>query len=330
MSEQEKTMNKKSGSFLSGLISSGGGNAVSILAILIVFCIVTTIVNPNFMQFSNWMNILRSTSIIGVMSLGLTFVMLTGNIDLSCGSTLAFCGCISCTLIDTSPIIAVIVPLVVGALCGFVNGVLVGIIKVNSFVVTLGMQYVILALTSFYTNNEYVISDSTSWYKQIGQGSLFGLIPYPAIIFIVVVLVCTFILNRTVFGSQLYMVGSNQKCAKYSGINPDWMIVKAYVIGGIGIGLASIILVSRSMSGQPSMGETYPFNILTAVVVGGLSMSGGKGNAWGTFLGVLFVGILSNGFTCMSFNSHIQDICLGAALIIAVIAGKLSEGGKRV
>lgn len=306
-----------------------GGNAVSILVILVLFSVVTTIINPNFMQFGNWMNIIRAVSVTGVMACTLTFVMLTGNIDLSCGSILALTGCISCTLIDISPVLAVIVPILVGMFFGLINGILVGKIKVNSFVTTLGMQYVIGALTYFYTNSEYVISNSQGWFRQIGQGSLLGLIPYPAIIFLAVVLICTFVLNRTVFGAKLYMVGSNPESAKFSGISPTLMIIKAYVIGGAGIGLSSVLLVSRSMSGQPAMGELYPFEILTAVVVGGLSMSGGKGNAWGTLLGVLFVGILSNGFTLMSFNSHVQTICLGVALIVAVILGKLSEGGER-
>lgn len=316
-------------SLLKGKLA-GGGNSVAIIVILVLFSIVTTIVNPNFMQFSNWMNIIRSVSVTGVMACALTFVMLTGNIDLSCGSILALSGCISCSLIDTSPILAIIVPIVVGALCGLVNGILVGKIRVNSFVVTLGMQYVIHALAFFYTNSEYLTSSSNGWFKQIGQGSLFGLIPYPAIIFIAVVLICTFVLHRTVFGAQLYMVGSNRECAKFSGINPTRMVIKAYVIGGAGIGLSSILLVSRTMAAQPAMGELYPFDILTAVIVGGLSLSGGKGNVWGTLLGVLFVGILSNGFTLMSFNSHISSICLGVALAVAVIVGKINEGRQRV
>ena len=125
------------------------GNIFSIILILIIFGTASAVINPNFMQLSNWMNIFRSVSVIGIMSCTLTFVMLTGNIDLSCGSILALCGCVCCSLVDRNIFAAILAPLLVGALFGLINGVLVGLIKVNSFVVTLGMQYVILSMAFF-------------------------------------------------------------------------------------------------------------------------------------------------------------------------------------
>lgn len=301
------------------------GNIFSIILILIIFGTASAVINPNFMQLSNWMNIFRSVSVIGIMSCTLTFVMLTGNIDLSCGSILALCGCVCCSLVDRNIFAAILAPLLVGALFGLINGVLVGLIKVNSFVVTLGMQYVILSIAFFYTDSEYLVAKSEGWFKNISQGSFMNTVPYSIFVFGIVVIICAFILHHTVFGAQLYMVGSNPIAAKFSGISSTKMIIKSYVIGGIGIGLSSILLVSRTMAAQPAMGEIYPFEVLTAVVVGGLSMSGGKGTIWGTLLGVLFVGILENGFTVMRLNSHIQSICLGIALILAVIFGNFAE-----
>lgn len=300
--------------------SSFGG----VLGFLLLYVAAMSVFIPGFFSLGNWISIFKSCAVIGVMASGITFVMLTGNIDLSCGSLMSLTACISCALIDTSPFLALLTPLLVGTACGILNGVLVGGLKLNSFVATMGLLSVYQALTFFYTKGYYYSSTYIGWYRAIGQGEILG-IPVLVMIFVVTVLLCAFVQRHSVFGARLYAVGGNPISARFSGIRSREMTVVVYAISGFCAALSGVMLCSRSMAAQPKMGQGYEFEALIAVLIGGLSMSSGRGGAWGTLFGVIVMGVLENSFALMKLGSGDQYVAEGILLFVAVAIQVISE-----
>lgn len=300
-----------------------------IYLMIIGYVIVVSIINPSFITADNWLNLLRQVAVYGIISCGVTFVMLTGRTDLSAGMMLTFLACVSCYFITPdveNQVLAVLVPLGLGLLGGFLNGILVGVIRLNSFVSTLGMMslYTGAVLLFLKKNTSLFGSQDMTTYKFLGQGSVLG-VPMPVIILIVVAVLCSIILRKTVYGSHIYAVGSNAINARFSGINSMGIIVSVYTLSGLLTGLASVVMCARIMSAQPKMGSGYEFTALTAIVLGGLSIKGGKGTIFGTLIGVLILGIIDNSFTIMGLDSNLQYIVKGAILIIAVAIQIRSE-----
>jgi ribose/xylose/arabinose/galactoside ABC-type transport system permease subunit len=295
--------------------------------IMIVYIIIIAIFKPVLLSATNIGNIIRSVAPVGIMGSAITLIMLTCNTDLSTGYMLSLLSCISCSLIDKNPFLAVIVPMLVGACCGCINGFFVGQVGINSFVTTLGMSYVYAAAAQHYTNSKYLAATSEGWIKFLGQGYVLKIIPFPIIIFAAVAALFSIILRKTVFGSQIYMVGSNPVSAHFSGINAKRTIWLTYTITGATVGLAGVVLATRSMAAQPLMGAGYEFEVLTAVALGGLNLAGGRGSVEGTVLGVIFVGILKNSFNILGLSSGLQYLVLGVILLIAVKAALNREGG---
>ncbi len=300
------------------------GSFGGILVFLLLYVALMSLAIPGFFSLNNALSIFRSCAVIGVMASGVTFVMLTGNIDLSCGSLMSLTACISCALIDTSPFLALVTPLLVGLACGIINGLLVGGLKLNSFVTTMGLLSVYQALTFFYTKGHYYSSTYTGWYSGIGQGQLLG-IPVPVYIFAAVVFICAFVQRHSVYGARLYAVGGNPISARFSGISSGGITVSVYAISGFCAALSGVMLCSRSMAAQPKMGQGYEFEALIAVLIGGLSMSSGRGGAMGTLLGVILMGVLENSFALMKLGSGVQYLAEGILLILAVAIQVISE-----
>lgn len=295
--------------------------------IMILYIIVVSIIKPEFLSVGNLGNLVRAVSTVGIMGSALTLVMLTGNTDLSTGYMLSLVACIACNYVDKSPVLAVILPIAVGALCGCINGFLVGKMKINAFVTTLGMSYVYAAVTQHYTNSKYLAATSEGWFKFLGQGYVFKVIPMPVIIFAIMAVIFTFVLKKTVFGAQVYAVGTNPVSANFSGISSVKVVWLSYILGGATVGLAGVVLCARSMSAQPLMGAGYEFEVLTAVALGGLNLAGGRGTVLGTVLGVIFVGVLKNSFNILGLSSGIQFLILGVLLMISVKAALDKDGG---
>ena len=300
-----------------------------IYILIVLYVVVVTVINPVFLTSNNLMNLLRQVAVVGVISCGITFVMLTGRTDLSAGMMMTYLAAISCYYVlpgIDNQVMAVIMPLALGTLFGLVNGILVGVIRLNSFVSTLGMMSIytgaVLLFTkknpSLFANNEMLA------YKFIGQGSVLG-VPTPVIILLVVALVCSFVLKRTVYGARIYAVGSNVSMARFSGINPTAIIVSTYVIAGFATGLGALIMASRIMAAQPKMGTGYEFTALTAIVLGGLRITGGKGTIWGTVIGVLILGIIDNSFVILGLDSNLQYVVKGIILAVAVASQLMSD-----
>lgn len=295
--------------------------------IMILYVIVISILRPSFLDIGNLGNLVRSVSTVGIMGSALTLVMLTGNTDLSTGYMLSLVACVACNYADSNPFLAVLLPILVGAVCGCINGFLVGRLKINAFVTTLGMSYVYAAATQHYTNSRYLAATSEGWFKFLGQGYVLGVIPMPVVIFAIVAIIYSFVLHKTVFGAQIYAVGTNPVSANFSGISSVKVVWLSYILGGATTGLAGVVLCARSMSAQPLMGAGYEFEVLTAVALGGLNLAGGRGSVAGTVLGVIFVGILKNSFNILGLSSGLQYLILGILLMISVKAALDKEGG---
>ncbi|NTV89626.1 MAG: ABC transporter permease [Clostridiales bacterium] len=314
---KEKEMkNAGNPSFVEQFKQSDTGGLILILAAFLI--IVAVVSGPKFFQVTNLLNLMRSVAVTGIMACAITLVMVTGNIDLSLGWLIGLCSCIT-AVYSKSTLLAILLPILIGAIGGAVNGILVGGLKLNAFIATLGTMYAYKGAAMLYANNRLLTAADNPSLKFVGQG-YFLKIPVPVWIFAVFAAICWFILKKTVFGTQIYAVGSNRVSAKFTGISSAKVIISSYIIGGIATGLAGVIFFTQVMSTQAYSGAGLEFDVLTAVVLGGTSVTGGKGSIFGTLLGAIFVAILSNGFTMMGIPATLQYIAQGIILIAAIRA----------
>lgn len=284
---------------------------------------VLAIISPPFLKPSNIINILRQTSVNGIISIGMTFIIITGGIDLSVGSLLALSAVVATSFAHPGEY-SWFVPLLIGIAVGFTGGAINGIIiakkRIAPFIVTLGMMTAARGLALVYTNGRPVINLSEA-YNKIGGGYLAG-IPLPVIIFIIIIIIGVFILHYTRYGRHVYAIGGNELAAKVSGINTVNVKIGVYAFTGALAGLAGIVLSSRVMSGSPATGQGYELDAIAAVVIGGSSLSGGVGTIAGTIVGVLIIGVMNNGLDLMNVSSYWQQIVKGLIIVLAVLLDK--------
>ncbi len=296
---------------------------------LLALVVVVSILSPSFLSVTNIFNILRQTSVNGIIAAGMTFVILTGGIDLSVGSILAISGAICASLLVSgqSMIVAILAALVVGALVGFLNGVIITKGKLQPFIATLATMTVFRGLTLVYTNGNPITlgsGDLALNFGQIGGGKLFG-IPTPAIIMIFTFALCAYVLKNTQMGRYTYALGSNEEATRLSGVNTDKIKIAVYTISGILAAVAGIIITSRLFSAQPTAGDGYELDAIAAVVLGGTSLTGGKGKIAGTIIGALIIGILSNALNILDVSSYYQMMVKGAVILVAVLLDRKSN-----
>ena len=275
------------------------------------------------------MNILRQTSVNAVIAAGMTFVILTGGIDLSVGSILGISGavCASILVSGQNVVIAVLAALVVGAVVGFLNGFIISKGKLQPFIATLATMTVLKGLTLVYTNGNPITLGSNELamsFGKIGGGTILG-IPTPAMIMILVFMVCYYILHNTKMGRYTYALGSNEEATKLSGLNTDKIKIWVYTISGILASIAGIIITSRLYSAQPTAGSGYELDAIAAVVLGGTSLNGGKGKITGTIIGALIIGVLSNALNILDVSSYYQTMVKGAVILLAVLLDRKSN-----
>ena len=291
-----------------------------LLALILLF-IVITILNPSFMEVSNIFNLLRQTSINALIAFGMTFIILTGGIDLSVGSILALSSALMAGMMvaGIDPILAILIGVILGALMGVVNGILISKGKMAPFIVTLATMTIFRGLTLVYTGGKPItgIGDSLA-FQLFGRGYFFGL-PVPAVVMVIAFFVLWFLLHKTSFGRKTYAIGGNEKASLISGIKVDRVKIAIYGLAGTMAALAGAILTSRLNSAQPTAGESYEMDAIAAVVLGGTSLSGGKGRMFGTLVGVLIIGTLNNGMNLLGVSSFYQQVVKGAVILIAVL-----------
>lgn len=282
--------------------------------------IVMFIISDTFRTTQNLINVLRQISINGIIAIGMTFVILTGGIELSVGSLVAVAGVIAGSFIIAYPglgFFAVLLAIGVCALFGLLNGILVSYANIPPFITTLATMSIARGFAYVYSDGKpYQISSES--FAIVGKGSL-GPIPVPVIIFAVVVIIAIVLLNKTKFGRYLYATGGNENAAVASGVKTKTIKTLAYLFSGILTGLAGVILASRIGSGQPAIAVGYETDAIAATVIGGTSLVGGVGTIHGTVIGVLLIGVLSNGMNLMGISSYYQQIVKGVIIVCAVL-----------
>lgn len=288
---------------------------------LILISIVLSFISPNFFTLDNILNVLRQVSVNALIGFGMTFVILTGGIDLSVGSILALSSAITAGLLASGmdPILAILIGLLAGAIMGAINGLVITKGKVAPFIATLATMTIFRGLTLVYTEGRPItgLSDSLL-FELMGRGYV-SYVPVPVIWMLASYFVLYFILKKTTFGRRVYAIGGNEEASILSGIRADRIKIWVYSITGLLSALAGIILASRLDSAQPTAGTAYELDAIAAVVLGGTSLSGGRGWIFGTLVGALIIGVLDNGLNLMNVSSFYQQVVKGGVILLAVV-----------
>lgn len=286
---------------------------------LILITVVLSLINNQFLTISNIFNVLRQISINALIAFGMTFVILTGGIDLSVGSILGLSGAITAGMMvngmDTG--LAVAVGLLTGTIIGAVNGVLITKGRIAPFIGTLATMTIVRGLALVYTEGRPITGLNES-FAVIGKG-YFADIPLPVLWMFIAFVVLYVILKHTVFGRRVYALGSNEEATWLSGISTDRIKIFVYAISGLLAALSGIILTSRLNSAQPTAGTSYELDAIAAVVLGGTSLSGGKGWIVGTLVGAMIIGVLDNGLNLLNVSSFYQQVIKGGVILLAVL-----------
>lgn len=309
-----------------GTTSTRVKNLIGDYGILLVFAVVIIYLSftaPNFLTTDNLINIVRQSSIIGFIAVGMTFVMITGGIDLSVGSVVGLTGVVAATLAPaggSSFIWAIVAGIIIGVAVGFINASFVVWGSIMPFLATLAMMSVVRSAALIFTNGQPVsgLNDSFQW---LGTGA-FGPIPVPVVIFFIVAIIADFALSQTKFGKHVYAVGGNGESAKKVGISVKKVLVSVYLIAGTLAAVAGLVLTSRVDGADPLAGEMFELQAISAVVVGGTSLTGGRGTVRGTILGVLLIGVVLNGMNLLNVSSYYQKAVQGLILVLAVLLNR--------
>lgn len=301
-----------------------------ILIAFVAFIIGFTIANPKFLTPDNILSVVRSSAILGVMALGVTFVVISGNLDLSVGSMMSFSTIVVLDLHDKiGPAMAIpamfAMTLALGALIGF----LVGYLKLNSLIVTLGMLSAIHGLTLTYSGgkNMDIADKEGTWFSVFGQGTALG-IPVPILIFAALAALLGLILAKTSFGRKVYAVGGNGTAATFSGIRRARTVFYCYIMSAACVATAGLIQASRSLGSQNTVGQGLELEVLAAVILGGASLLGGSGTIFKTVIGVLILGFIQNGLLLMGLQFYVQFVVTWVIIILAVWLDIAAKRGK--
>jgi ribose transport system permease protein len=316
-----------------------GAREAGVFIALILMCVLITFANDAFLSTRNLLNVGRQISLIGIMAVGMTFVLISGEVDLSVGSTYALSGLVTGMLIvqQWALLPAIIAGLLIGTVIGLLNGLISTYGKLPSFITTLGMLSIVRGTALLITDGQPVtvnekqgaLPEVLQQFEFIGQGYLFGQIPMQLVFFIVIAFIGWVILSLTTYGFRVYAVGGGQKAARVSGIKVFSVKIWAFVIVGFLAGLAGILSIAFLPSGQAGRtGLGLELDVIAATIVGGASLSGGEGTILGTILGVLIIGVLRNGLVLLGVSPFAQELIIGLVIIIAVAIDKWTAGRR--
>lgn len=291
----------------------------AIWVFLLLMIVFFSVMSGNFLTMRNLLNVVKQVSIYGIASVGMTYVILLGGIDLATGSIISFINILAAYLMVNmgwNPILAVICSLVASTVIGFLNGIIIAEIKMPALIVTFASQ-TIFAGIAYIICNGTPISRFPESFLVIGQGYV-GPIPVPVIIMIICFAVGAFILVKTYFGRYFYALGGNEEAAELSGIHVKKVKCLVYSLSGLFAGIAGLVRLARANTGQPNAGVGYEFDVITCVVLGGVSVNGGSGKISNVIAGVLIIGVLSNGMVLLNISSYMQMVIKGIILLLAV------------
>jgi ribose transport system permease protein len=295
------------------------GRELGTLSGLLLLCVALWAATPYFATVSNLTNVLEQSAIIGTLAVGMTFVILTGGIDLSVGSIVALAGVVfGLTLRAGAPaVVSAIAALATGALCGVTNGALVTLGRLPPFIATLGMMSVARGAALMATNGRPISGFPTS-VRALARTSALG-VPTPIVVMLAVYAIAHVVLTRTVLGRYTYAIGGNETASEWSGIRVRRYKGAVYVISGALAALTSLILLARLDSAQPIAGISYELDAIAAVVIGGASLLGGAGTVLGTLGGALIMSVLRNGLNLLGVSSYVQQVAIGTVIVVAVL-----------
>jgi ribose transport system permease protein len=290
---------------------------------LLALCAVLWALTPHFLTVSNLLNIAQQTSINAIVAAGMTFVILSGGIDLSVGSIVALAGVVLGVLLQSaqSPLIAIPGAIVVGSACGLLNGAVISLGGLPPFIATLGMMSVARGTALVFTEGRPV-SGFDEGFRWIATGTV-GFVPAPVVVMLVVYAVAYVVLTRTTFGRYVYAIGGNEEATRLSGVAVRFHKTAIYGVSGALSAVAAIVLTARLNSAQPIAGMMYELDAIAAVVIGGTSLTGGSGSLIGTLIGALIMGVLRNGLNLLGVSSFLQQIVIGGVIVGAVLVDTL-------
>ncbi|MHA6623850.1 ABC transporter permease [Pseudonocardia sichuanensis] len=322
----EEAQRKEAPAGVRHTLRAGLQQFLAFASLLVIFAIFS-IVSPNFFNYGNITNILFSTVVIGTLALGTTFVIITGGIDLSIGTGMALCAVMSGVLIVNAGVpmpLGVLGAILFGGLIGLVNGLNVAVLGLPPFIATLAMMMVAQGLALVLSDSTPIYFDQTPAYIDISIGSLIPGTDFPnaVIILALAAVLAGVLLNKTVLGRYTYSIGSNEEATALSGIDVRRWKILIYTLAGLFTGLAGVMISARLGSAQPATGMGYELQAIAAVVIGGTSLSGGKGSIIGTVIGALIISVLNNGLQIMLIPQEWQNVILGCVILLAVYADR--------
>ena len=299
-------------------------------SLILIICVLSALRPDTFLTLDNFLNVLRRSSVNGIIAVGMTAVIISAGIDLSVGSMMALSGMVGAWVMiligGTNPegaalVVGTLVGIITGLVCGCLNGVLITKLKLPPFIVTLGTM-------SSFRGISYVMNAGKPYniphYRYLNEGVVLG-IPISVLIFAVIIVLAGFVLKYTRLGRYTYAIGSNREAAFHAGVNVDAYLIRIYALTGLVVGIAAMITTSRAVSAQPTAGVTLELDIIAAVVIGGASLSGGRGTIIGTLIGTLLISFLRNGCTLLDISTNVQLIVIGAIIIAAVAVDQLAR-----
>lgn len=312
---------------------NNSNSAMKPLVALLLMIIAMMFLSDHFATSDNLFNVLRQVSVNVCISVGMTMVILTGGIDLSVGSILALAGAVAAGLTRDGLAFpsmdlfvgitfwgGILAALLIGAILGMINGVMITTFKVPPFIATLGMLTIARGLTMLYTGG-FPITGLGKGFEYVGTGWFLG-IPMPVWIALIVVVFFAFVMRHTIFGRHIYAIGGNERASEISGIKVNKVKLLVYTLAGTLAGLAGLLVTARLDSAQPNAGASYELDSIAAVVIGGTSLSGGKGSIVGTIIGALIIGVLNNGLVLLGVSPFWQQVIKGIVILAAVILDK--------
>ncbi|WEK03534.1 MAG: ABC transporter permease [Candidatus Devosia phytovorans] len=313
----------------SGVRISGTLHRLLAFSGLIALVVVFSLASPNFMQTQNVLAILQATSVNGVLAIAATLVIITGGIDLSVGTLMTFCAVITgvvLTYLGLPLPLGIAASILAGTGCGLISGVIIAKLKVPPFIATLGMMLILKGLSLVISGTRPIYFNDTPGFNQIALGSAIGsvfpAVPVPngVLILFLVAGLAAFVLSKTALGRYTFALGSNEEAVRLSGVNVDRWKIAVYAVAGSICGVAGLLIASRLNSAQPALGQGYELDAIAAVVIGGTSLSGGRGTVLGTLIGALIISVLANGLRILSVPQEWQTVVTGSIIILAVYA----------
>ncbi len=314
-----KTSNSKTKQFLMKYI---------MYFVLVIMCVILALANENFLSTNNLMTIVKQISIQSIVAIGMTMIIITGNIDLSVGSIVAFASVIGAMMMKSGlPIpVAILLTLIGSGILGLISGGVTAKLKLHSFLVTLALMQAFRGLAQTLTGG-YPVAGLPDSFGKIASGSI-GPVPYLVIYMVIFYAVFIYIMKYTAFGRSVYAVGGNQESARLSGINIEKVKTLVFVISSVLCGVAGVLLTAKVRSGDPTCASGWEMDTIAGAIIGGTNMMGGEGGLGGTIVGLLFIGILSNGMVLLGVNPYTQTVVKGLVIFLAVILNSIQKRSK--